>query len=95
MNAICISGKRLANAGRDMFLCLAVFVGLCGVAHCSSGCQESQTPTESERNYTTRIIACAATAGYPGHYDEAADMRCRRQVDSEYLFTGGKDAGNR
>jgi len=46
--------------------------------------------------YTTAIIACAATAGYPGAYDYDSDMRCRNGVNCQFKLPsciGGQDAG--
>lgn len=63
---------------------LGIIFGLTAFANCNEGCKPAQDVTEAERNYTTEIIACAATAGYPGAYDHAADMRCRAGVDCRY-----------
>lgn len=73
------------KASRDMFLCMAVFVGLCGMAHCGAGCAEfnGATATPAEL-YKTEIIACAQTSGYPGAYDHDADMRCRNEVNCRW-----------
>ncbi len=80
MNAICLSQKALYLGARDMLLAVVVFAGLCGVAHCGSGCM----PANSPDSYETAIIACAATAGYPGAYDHEADMRCRDEVNERF-----------
>lgn len=97
MTALCISHKALVKSCRDMFVCLAVFVGLCGVAHCGTGCQDAKDSlSDPAHNYATEIIACAATAGYPGAYDRSADMRCRNDVNCRYGLPsciGGADAG--
>lgn len=55
---------------------LIVIVMLCG-------CKPASDVTQEDK-YTTEIIACAATAGFPGAYDHAADMRCRHTVDCKY-----------
>ena len=51
-----------------------------------TGCwPEARTAEEAlERAYVTDVIACAKTAGYPGAYDEASDLRCRAKVDCKY-----------
>lgn len=73
-------------AGRMMLLSMGLLFGMAAVAHCSTGCAlPAATPEQVlERNYTTDIIACAATAGFPGAYDEASDMRCRAKVNCQY-----------
>ncbi len=83
MSAVCLSYKGLLKSARDMFVCMMVFVALCGVAHCGTGCKGVSSPSAAD-DYTTRIIACAATAGYPGAYDHAADLRCRNGVNCEF-----------
>lgn len=74
----------LLRAARRAVAGLAVFIGACMVAHCGSGCMPAQGPHSMEQAYTAEIVACAATAGYPGAYDHEADMRCRRGVDCKY-----------
>ncbi len=75
----------LARCVRRAALGMALFVGVVvSVAHCGLGCMPANDPTQAERNYTTEIIACAATAGYPGAYDHESDMRCRAGVDCKY-----------
>lgn len=66
---------------RKAVMGVALFAGIASVAH---GCKPAQEPTQLEQNYTNDIIACAATAGYPGAYDHASDMRCRDQVNCKY-----------
>lgn len=56
---------------------------LCVTIVVASGCKPVGSPSAADE-YTTRIIACAATAGYPGDYDEQADMRCRNGVNCEF-----------
>lgn len=76
--------KQLARDTKRAFLALVAFAGIVMVSHCGSGCKPAQAPTDLEQAYTTEIIACAATAGYPGAYDERADMRCRAEVNCRY-----------
>lgn len=78
------SHEALVRDAKRALVALAMFIGVVSVAHCGSGCRPAQAPTDLERNYTTEIVACAATAGYPGVYDHAADMRCRAVVDCKY-----------
>jgi hypothetical protein len=84
--SVTITADGAVKGLRDMLVCLAVFIGLCGVAHCGTGCAlfEGQGPKTTEQLYTTAIVACAATAGYPGAYDREADFRCRAKVDCEF-----------
>ena len=63
---------------------LLAFAAIVGVAHCGSGCKPAQAPNDLEQAYTAEIVACAATAGYPGAYDRDADLRCRAEVDCRY-----------
>lgn len=77
----------MANAKKAV-LALAMFAGITVMAHCGKGCMPAQAPTDLEQSYTTEIVACAATAGYPGDYDRAADMRCRHEVDCRYGLGG-------
>ena len=81
--AIQYSHDDLVRCLRRAALGLAMFVGITMLAHCGTGCQGVKSPTAAD-DYTTRIIACAATAGYPGAYDHAADMRCRNGVNCEF-----------
>lgn len=85
--SITLTTSGAAYGIKTSLFALGVIFGMAGFAHCSSGCAEfgkPQDPTEAERNYTTEIIACAATAGYPGAYDHTADLRCRKGVDCRY-----------
>ncbi len=73
------------NASRDMILCLVVFFGLCGIAHCGTGCCPIYSaPKTPQQQYEAAIIECAATSGYPGAYDYDTDMRCRNAVDCKF-----------
>ena len=64
---------------------LLLFAACVMVAHCGAGCQEAASSlNDPAHNYATEIIACAATAGYPGAYDSNADMRCRNGVNCKY-----------
>ncbi len=75
----------LVRSAKRAAIGLVLFAGTCvSLAHCGLGCMPAQEPTQAERNYTTEIIACAATAGYPGAYDHESDMRCRAKVDCKY-----------
>ncbi len=74
----------LVRVVRRAAVSLALFIGVCMVAHCGTGCKPVQSPSTLEQSYTAEIIACAATAGYPGVYDHQADMRCRAAVDCKY-----------
>ena len=72
------------QAAKATAAALLVLFGVTAVGHCGTGCLPSQGPTSAEQSYTTEIIACAATAGYPGAYDRASDMACRHKVDCKY-----------
>lgn len=86
--------RQLLNSCRDMLVCLGIIAGLAAVANCESGCAAfGQGPTTTEQSYTTEIVACAATAGYPGAYDRASDMRCRDQVNCRYGLPSCPDGG--
>ncbi len=65
-------------------MAVLAFAAIVGVAHCGTGCKPAQAPNDLEQAYTTEIVACAATAGYPGAYDREADLRCRAEVDCRY-----------
>lgn len=75
--------KQLWVDAKRAAIAVLVFASVVGVAHCGSGCMPAESPTETA--YTNEIVACAATAGYPGAYDHEADMRCRAAVDCKYL----------
>lgn len=96
MSTVCVSHKSAFKAAKDMVIGLAVFVGVCALAHCNQGCDEAKAVVgDPAHDYATEIIACAATAGYPGAYDREADMRCRDDVNSRYELAGAsaKDGG--
>lgn len=94
MTPVRISVKSIHDTARDMLVCMAVFVGLSSLAHCSSGCQEAKDSLDDPaHNYATEIVACAATAGYPSVYDRDSDMRCRGKVDQKYGVGAYRDAG--
>jgi len=83
------------QAAKATAAALLVLFGVTAVGHCGSGCLPAQGPTSAEQSYTTEIIACAATAGYPGNYSYESDMRCRDEVDRRYGFGRWRlDAGN-
>ena len=87
MYAIHVKPMEMAKSCRDMLVAVAVFCGLVLVANCGSGCalfEGPHGPKTIEQLYTTAIVACAATAGYPGAYDRESDMRCRRKVDCDF-----------
>lgn len=64
---------------------LAMFVGITLLAHCGTGCRPVNPPILSDADrYQNAIIECAATAGWPGAYDHAADMKCRNEVNCAY-----------
>lgn len=90
------SHQNLVLCAKRALIGLLMFIGIAGVAHCGVGCEPAKDPTALEQSYTTAIIACAATAGYPGAYDHAADMRCRAQVDCVYGVApcGSADGGH-
>lgn len=77
------SPKQLVSHMKKAAAAVLVFAGLTMAAHCGTGCLPASSPSV-EDDYTTAIIACAATAGYPGAYDHAADMRCRADVDCKF-----------
>ncbi len=78
------SNEGLVRDAKKAFLAVLLFAGIVSVAHCGSGCLPANSPTVEEQSYTTAIIACAATAGYPGSYDRQADLRCRAEVDCDF-----------
>lgn len=84
--AITLSYVHTFKAVKVMLVSMGLLFGMAGVAHCNTGCAPpASTPAQVlERNYTTDIIACAATAGFPGAYDEASDLRCRAKVNCTY-----------
>ncbi len=75
--------EKMVRDLRRAALGLAMFVGITMLAHCGTGCRPATAPSAAD-DYETRIIACAATSGYPGAYDYAADMRCRNGVNCEF-----------
>ncbi len=76
-----------ALALKDMLICMAVFVGLCGAAHCGAGCMPSQAPNAKEQSYTAAIVGCAATAK-----TKAEDHACRVRVNKDYGLCDGSAA---
>ena len=95
-NGICrvsFSSERLVRDCKRALAGLVMFAGLSMLAHCGSGCNAIQAPTTLEQSYTTEIVACAATAGYPGAYDEQADRRCRADVNCRYGLGACADGG--
>lgn len=84
--AITLSSVHIVKSMKLMLVSIGLLFGMASVAHCSTGCaQDPVTPEQVlERNYTTDIIACAATAGFPGAYDEQSDMACRAKVNCKY-----------
>lgn len=91
---VCLTAAGSASAIKSLVLAAAVLFGVSSFATCGQGCAPSiPQPTEAERSYTTEIIACAATAGYPGAYDHESDMRCRAHVDCKYGVGPCPDGG--
>jgi hypothetical protein len=81
--------------GAFELLAVVCLIGLfAATSQCGAGCKPVQDSlTDPAHNYTTEIVACAATAGYPGAYDRAADMRCRDGVNRRYNLAGSADGG--
>lgn len=86
MTTVCVDfcPNRLVRDAKRAIIGLLMFTGVVALAHCGTGCKPVQVPTTTEQAYTAEIVACAATAGYPGAYDEDADKRCRAEVNKRY-----------
>lgn len=70
---------------KTMVIAVGLLLGLSAFGHCNQGCKPAQDSLDDPaHNYATEIIACAATAGYPGAYSYDSDMRCRDDVDRRY-----------
>lgn len=85
-----ISSRNILTAAIDLLLYVAVFVGLCGVAHCSAGCalfKDIQAPNAKEQSYTAHIVGCAAKAK-----TKAEDHACRVQVNRDFGLCSGNPA---
>jgi len=81
---------------KTMVIAVGLLLGLSAFGHCNQGCKPAQDSLDDPaHNYATEIIACAATAGYPGAYDRDADMRCRGQVDAKYGVGFSRDGGTK
>ncbi len=82
MTSVCLSLQGAFAGARTMFVGLLVFSGLTAAAHCNTGCKPAVVPPVEQ--YENAIIACAATAGFPGPYDHAADLACRNKVNCRF-----------
>ncbi len=78
------SHENLVRDLRRAAMGLAMFMGITMLAHCGTGCLPASEPQTAREEYENAIIACAATAGYPGAYDHESDMLCRAGVDCRF-----------
>lgn len=81
MSAVAISFNHddLVKQARRAAIGLFLFVGVVTFSHCGFGCKPLRTPGEVEAEYTTRILACSATAK-----TKAEASACRRAVNAEF-----------
>lgn len=94
---ITMNAGSVYTAAKTTLAGLALLLGMSTVGHCTAGCDSidpiKDTLSDPAHNYATEIIGCAATAGLPGAYDYAEDMRCRDRVDQRYGVGRYRDSG--
>jgi hypothetical protein len=76
--------RKLARDAKSAAVGIALFILVCIVAQGCKLFQSKEAGELIEHAYAIELMNCAATAGLPGPYDEAADKKCRAEVDCRY-----------
>lgn len=77
--AVRFSYDGLVRQTKAAALGLALFAGAVAFSNCGMGCRPVRSAGELEAEYTTRILACSATAK-----TKAEASACRRAVNAEF-----------